>query len=67
MNVSIHPSHWFHHHQPAEPGKLHALVASETFWMFVVMISVLVATIVLAVMFGNAGPSNITFTPYFYP
>lgn len=64
MNVTIHPSHWFHHQhlQKADEhlGVIHwsELFHNEVFWILVLLTAVFVPLIILAILFGTTPPSN---------
>jgi len=59
MNITIHPSHWFHHHEEqVEHGKLYQVLHDQSFWAITLMIALILGTLVLAVVFGQNPPTH---------
>jgi hypothetical protein len=62
MNITIHPSQWFHHsamnREQATDEQLHQLMQSEVFWIFTIALTVLVVAFALTMLIGQVPLSN---------
>jgi hypothetical protein len=70
MNVTIHPSQWFHHHahaEHAEHGKLYQMLHSEAFWAVTILAALFAGAIALIVVFGTNPPSGFQYEPMYFP
>jgi hypothetical protein len=68
MHLTIHPSQWFHHEhvvEPAEHGRWWQAFHSEGFWIFMIMVGLLAATIVLTVLYGKVPASPYPYMPIY--
>jgi len=71
MNVSIHPSHWFHHAAvsggplPAE-HRVREVLHNGAFWALVTLMAIIVAMVVLAILTGGQ-PGSAPYAPFYGP
>lgn len=68
MNVTMHPSHWFHHEAVRaeampSPHRLRQLLHDGAFWATVVLIAVICTMFILAIISGGT-LSNEPYTSY---
>jgi len=67
MNITIHPSQWFHHRHLAGEHEMkrqwHPLLRNEIFWIVAIFVTFFAVATVLAILFGNTVPSEIHYMP----
>jgi hypothetical protein len=71
MNVTMHPSQWFHHEAMREvtmpsPHRLRQLLHDGTFWATVVLIAMICAAFILAIM-SSGTFSNEPYSSFYVP